>query len=271
MASTSLRKNKTKQNPALCSSAQGPSEKIPPPSGPSSAALGLGPGICPNPDPSTFSARICTARWLSGSSFPGTALVAPAGHGTSGGTLLPSSPPEPCPLLPCSFNRHTAEFPRGPFCNLMLFCCAFLCSRGCWPSSPSVSPRKDGFLRHTHHSLPGTQSPSPPRLSPQAPLRLDTDNLLFRRKLLPLPALPLPSSGPVTALPSPCGPRHHWPRALSIPGRLCQLPPLSSQVPLGMHTSPQRVAVRSAPRRFPTLGGLPSSSTKSKSGETAYF
>ena len=109
----------------------------------------------------------------------------------------------------------------------MLFCCAFLCSRGCWPSSPSVSPRKDGFLRHTHHSLPGTQSPSPP----QAPLRLDTDNSLFpsRRQAAPSGCTAAPllwaSHNPAfpTWVPSPLVQSSQHPRP-ALPASSSQLP-----------------------------------------------
>ena len=221
----------------------------------------------PNPSPLCISGpALAQPGSLPSSSFPGTALVAPS-------SLLPPRhlwwSPSLCSVY--SVNGHTVEFPRGPFCSLMLLCCTFLCSHGCWPSSLSAPGR--------------TLSPVSPPLSPwnpepmsspslsQAPLRLDTGNSLFPRRCqaAPPPALPLPFSGPVMALPSLRGPRHHWPRALGFPGRLCQVPPLSSQGPLGTNMSPQWEAARSGLLRFPTLGGLPSSSTKSKSGETAYL
>ena len=115
------------------------------------------------------------------------------------------------------------------FCSLMLLCCTFLCSHGCWPSSLSAPGR--------------TLSPVSPPLSPwnpepmsspslsQAPLRLDTGNSLFPRRCQAAPpactATPLlwASHGPAFPAwpPSPLA-QSSWLPWPALPGSSSQLP-----------------------------------------------
>ena len=105
----------------------------------------------PNPSPLCISGPSSAQLGSLPSSFPGTALVVPS-------SLLPprhlAALRSPALCFVCSVKGHTVEFPRGPFCNLMVLVTHFCAHVVAGP--PPCQSQEGHSLRCAHHSLPGT-------------------------------------------------------------------------------------------------------------------